>query len=36
MTQQELIKRLKGLRCWVQQDSVARNKLDELIQLLGG
>ena len=36
MTQAELIKRLKGLRCWIQQESAARAKLDELIKQLGG
>lgn len=36
MNQQELVKRLKGILCWVQQDSNAAAKLKELIVQLGG
>ena len=34
MTHQELIKRLKGIRVWIPQNSNARIKIDELIELL--
>jgi len=36
MNQQELIKRLKSVLCWIQQDSNAAVKLKELIVQLGG
>jgi hypothetical protein len=36
MNQQELVTRLKGILCWVQQDSTAAAKLKELIIQLGG
>jgi len=36
MNQQELVTRLKGILCWVQQDSTAAAKLKELIVQLGG
>lgn len=32
----ELIKRLKSIRCWVQEDSTAFQKINELIAQLGG
>ena len=36
MTQQELIKTLKGIRCWVPENCPAKQKLTELIAKLGG
>jgi hypothetical protein len=32
----ELIRRLKAIRCWVQSESTAQQKIDELITALGG
>jgi hypothetical protein len=32
----ELIKRLKAIRCWVQSESTACEKINELITALGG
>ena len=32
----ELIKRLKAIRCWVQNESTAHEKINELIIALGG
>lgn len=36
MNADELIKMLKSIRCWVQTESIAYNKINELIGRLGG
>ena len=36
MTQEQLIKTLKGIRVWTPEGSTARLKLTELIMALGG
>jgi len=36
MTQEELIKTLKGIRVWTPTGSTARQKLNDLIIKLGG
>jgi hypothetical protein len=36
MNQEQLVKILKGIRCWTAEGSTARIKLTELIQQLGG
>jgi hypothetical protein len=36
MDVRELIRRLKTIRCWTLQGSVARNLVDDLIRQLGG
>lgn len=36
MNQQDLVKRLKSILCWVPSDSTAYTKLKELILQLGG
>lgn len=36
MNQQELVKRLKTILCWIPSESTAASKLKELILQLGG
>jgi len=36
MTQEQLIKTLKGIRCWIPESCPAKQKIKELIQQLGG
>jgi len=36
MSQEELVRRLKNILCWVPSESIAASKLKELILQLGG